>query len=599
MAKLQKIFFICLIDFIILLIFPKNTYADFCNSTGCWTSVICGNSYTLHCAYDCTCPASPCKDSSGKCVDGIATSEAGCDANGNPYIRCTGCNCGGSGPELPPSTPPPSASILGRVADGAYYTGGNCADCSGSCIPISGLTISCNSQETSWGCNTGGAFYYVISGFNPNTEVSCTATGLPSDKQFIKWSLYRDIDGSKDSGVCSGASCTASFSVKESNNHLWFYVATPTPKPVCPSCPLKVVHFDLNSNGYYYKRITWSDVTYEDGYKIYLCTTTTSSTCTPTYLTTLSPGTTSYTATNNNQGFSPGTRVIYEVRPFKDGCSGLKCTERKNDIPTPTATPTPTPTATPTPTPTPTPVPITSWFQTQEGDVHSNADLSSKLPEAGKFFSLKGEGGFPGIVSSFNNEPHFGQGKVSEKKWLATGFKNKKHYDYSYFNTLLEIPSKNIINNSILPSVLSGDKINEQPIANSPFWKIEGDLEVENLNENLGVKVFLASGKIIFKNDLNLQSTLPVFISQGDIKIEPKINILAGVLISSGKINSGKTDSKLTIKGATISWGNFSLERKSKSNDEPAEFFVYNPEIPLSLVSFLGRSPHLWEELAP
>ena len=276
-------------------------------------------------------------------------------------------------------------------------------------------------------------------------------------------------------------------------------------------------------------------------------------------------------------------------------------------IPTSTPTPSPTLTATPTPphilTPTPTsePTPSSSWFQTKEGDVHSNAKIISNLPETDLFFSLTGEGGFPGIVSCFDNNPRFGQGKVSEKNWLVTGFKNKKQYDYSYFNTLLEIPEENVINNSDSFSVLDGDKLNDKTISSNPFWKIEGDLEVRNLNDNLGVKIFLVSGKIIYKNDLEPQNTLPVFIAQGDIEIQPTIHFLNGIFISDGKIKTGEVEENqnLKIKGAAISWNSFLLEREIKNNDEPAEIFIYNPEIFLKIFPFIGKTSHIWEEIAP
>ena len=184
---------------------------------------------------------------------------------------------------------------------------------------------------------------------------------------------------------------------------------------------------------------------------------------------------------------------------------------------------------------------------------------------------------------------------------MATGFKNKKTYDYSYFDTLLEIPQQNTISNGIFSSTLEGNNINNHSINDFHLWKIEGDLEVKNLNDNLGIKVFLVSGKVIFKNDLNLQNTLPVFISQGDMEIDPAVHILTGVLISDGTINTGeaKEEQTLTIKGAAISWRNFSLKRERETNNQPAEFFAYNPEIPLSLAPFLGKGSHIWEELAP
>jgi cytoskeletal protein CcmA (bactofilin family) len=266
--------------------------------------------------------------------------------------------------------------------------------------------------------------------------------------------------------------------------------------------------------------------------------------------------------------------------------------------PTPVSTVTPTPTSQPTPSATPTPK---SWFQTQGGDVHSNADLISKLPDASKFFSLPGEGNFPGVVSCLNNHPYFGQGQVSKIGWLATNLRNKRKYDYSYFNTLLNIPQQNIINNGILPSKLKGNKVNDQDISISSFWKIDGDLEVESLADNLEVKIFLVSGKVEFKNDFTPQNTLPVFIANGDIEIDPGTHTLNGVLISDGKIKTGniKEDQIWTLNGAAISWNIFNLERERENNTDPAEIFVYNPEIFLKLTPILGKAPHLWEEIAP
>ncbi|MBC7263739.1 MAG: hypothetical protein H5T64_05195, partial [Chloroflexi bacterium] len=68
---------------------------------------------------------------------------------------------------------------------------------------------------------------------------------------------------------------------------------------------------------------------------------------TPPALTTVGKNVTSYTDTNNNNGFGPGTWV-YEIRPFKDGGAELNCSDYPNVIATPT----------PTSTPTPTPVPV-------------------------------------------------------------------------------------------------------------------------------------------------------------------------------------------------------------------------------------------------
>ena len=621
MSFLKKIFFIFLTT-LTFLILPSKVWAAFCNSTGCWTSVECGGkSYTLHCAQDCTCPNSPCRDNKGLCVDGTATSEAGCDASGNPYIRCTGCSCGGGGGTQPTPTPCPNppAPTLNSPSDGENFNF------------VSNLYIDLKINPISQKCGENAPLYYMEFIY-PAANSTDSKTYGRDWKQETTWHTGpygRTGQGKWRAKAKYYDTPYSTFRESDWSPYWNFFVIsptpTPTPTPVCPYCPLTTSHTDVQiSGGNYYKNINWTNVAYEEGYKIYLCITTPPNTCTPTYLTTLGADITSYTAANNNQGFSPGTRVIYEVRPFKTGCADLNCTDKTNDIPTPTptstpvptltSTPTPTPTSTPTPTPTstptltprptptstpvPSPTPQQDWFQTQEGDVHSNSDLISKVPK-GNFFSLTGKGGFPGIVTTFDESPYFGEGNISEKNWLATKVKNKKRYDYSYFNTLLEIPREKTINNGLLPSLLNGNKINEQSINDSSAWKITGDLEVENLDDNLGIKIFLVNGKIIFKNNLNRQNTLPVFIAQGAIEIQPSVNNLNGIFISDSEIKTGESNQNLTLRGIAISWENFSLERKLENKNLPAEFFTYNPEIPLSVIFFLGRAPFLWEELAP
>ncbi|PJE67320.1 hypothetical protein COU95_03050, partial [Candidatus Shapirobacteria bacterium CG10_big_fil_rev_8_21_14_0_10_40_9] len=62
------------------------------------------------------------------------------------------------------------------------------------------------------------------------------------------------------------------------------------------------------------------------------------------------------------------------------------------------------------------------WFQTQEGDVHSQRNIRSSIPRTAlePFFSLKGATGYPGVVSyNGSTKPDFGAGEVSSKKWLA------------------------------------------------------------------------------------------------------------------------------------------------------------------------------------
>ena len=133
--------------------------------------------------------------------------------------------------------------------------------------------------------------------------------------------------------------------------------ATPTP---CPSCPTGVDLYDIKRaapDPNYDKLIDWNDVSYEEGYYTYRCE---GIGCTPIEVDMLGVGITSYMdyGPDNDgdgigDGFAPGDVFIWEIRPFKTGCSELNCSDNPNAFPTPTPTSTIAPTSTPIPTATP------------------------------------------------------------------------------------------------------------------------------------------------------------------------------------------------------------------------------------------------------
>lgn len=610
---ISKKYLFLLFPLLIVSFFPSKIEAAVCDSNGCWTSVNCPNgSFTLYCTQNCNCPSSPCTDGRGNCVPGTAISEAGCDQNGNGYIICTGCTCAGGGggfvstptPTPTPCSNPPAPtldfpsdkSVFNIIAKDDLYI-------DLKLNPVNGSCGGNKPQYKIWFGNEVGGNYEKDWGELTWHTGPYNNSHIWTWKGKTRWydsyyGVWRESDWS-DARTYYTLSCLVDIRTGVS----------------------LVQHEDvLKEDGKYNKLIYWTaDIPSAEGYKIYLCQTTLSDSCTPTYLTTLPPNATSYTATNNNQGFSPGTKVIYEVRPYRLGGADLNCPDIINDFPnleispslTPSpiliSTPTPTPTPSPTilrPTPTPTLTPSASflrdWYQTSEGDVYSGGDLIVHLPE-GNYFSLKGKSISPGLISSLNRNPFFGQGEISEKEWLVVGFKNEKVYDYSYFDTLLDILSKNNIQVNSQFAVLNGETIGDQNIKDSVYWRINGNLEVENIDDNLGVKVFLIKGKLIFKRDIDLQNTTPVFITNGGVEISPQVHVLRIILISDGEIKTGQTkeNQSLEIKGMAISWQDFSLEREREDVSKPAEIFSYQPEMFLKIIPYLSWRFHVWEELVP
>jgi len=288
-------------------------------------------------------------------------------------------------------------------------------------------------------------------------------------------------------------------------------------------------------------------------------------------------------------------------------CNAPAPTPTRKPTPTPTPTPTlptggPTPTTTPTsPTPTisisPTPPPTTdSWFQTQEGDVHSNGLIAPDLPD-GKDFSISEPDNSPGLVSYADDFDRGNPGsRASSKGWLLETDYQGQHYDYSYFTTNFE--AKKTVN----AGQLNGNQLGTEDLSQAAIWQVNNDLTVNSLADDLGVKVFFVAGKVIIKGDLDNTATFPVFISNGVIEIDPDVHQIRAILISDSRIKTGNIteDKILTIKGLAISWGDFRLERERDDNNEPAELFVFDPKALIKLKPILGKTNIArWQEVVP
>jgi len=151
-------------------------------------------------------------------------------------------------------------------------------------------------------------------------------------------------------------------------------------------------------------------------------------------------------------------------------------------------TPTPTPTSTPTPTPT---TGSRAWFQTKDGDVHATGDIYSRLPNATKYFSLDGAGGFPGVVSYAGSAADFTPGKISTKEWLAnTALSASRSYEYFY--SLLGQP------NLVSPPI--GGEINESDLVEG-INAYNGDIATPQEGWDISAKkvVVVTSGKFLAK----------------------------------------------------------------------------------------------------
>jgi hypothetical protein len=276
----------------------------------------------------------------------------------------------------------------------------------------------------------------------------------------------------------------------------------------------------------------------------------------------------------------------------------------------PIPTPTPTPPSVPTPTPT---VVSLAWFQTKDGDVYSHGNIRSAVIGT-DYFSLKGNGGYPGVVIYGGTNAVFAPGTVSNPayKWLAnTGFTGTLGF-YNYFYQLLGSP------NLIAPP--GGGIVNGSLPAADGVLAYNGNIETGG-NINIGTKkvVILTSGNFLVKNKIKVgNGGSLVVITQTGIGVSEDFastvaDPIQGIFFTDGIFYSSVDDTfqevsssgRLVIEGSVIALSGIHLSRNlggTANQTTPAEYFMWNPAIWLNSYSSsfdLWRSRFSWSEIAP
>jgi len=253
----------------------------------------------------------------------------------------------------------------------------------------------------------------------------------------------------------------------------------------------------------------------------------------------------------------------------------------------------------------------TAWFQTQEGDVHSQESIDSNIPSAATdpYFSVDNAVGFPGVVSYNGFSADFGSGEVSTRDpgWLVEdSFIND--YDFEYFYRRFDSPGDNFDGLSASLDELIALYPGEELVTIYPG---DGqDLTLTGGDVTGGVKlIILVDGQVTITGDpppldvpfnVSSDSFLGIFVS-GGIDIDGEVVDLQGVFFSDGTIDSCSVvpcNRQLIAQGVFVA-DDFTLARNLPDNIEPAEVFRYRPDLILNSPLGMWRSPQLWQELAP
>ena len=90
-------------------------------------------------------------------------------------------------------------------------------------------------------------------------------------------------------------------------------------------------------------------------------------------------------------------------------------------------------------------------------------------------------------------------------------------------------------------------------------------------------------------------------IASGNISVDPSVTNLEGVYIADGVIETGVSASQLLAGGIFTGWQGFNLERDLGIGNEadPAERFIYRPDLVRNAYQYLLKPQISWAEVAP
>lgn len=251
------------------------------------------------------------------------------------------------------------------------------------------------------------------------------------------------------------------------------------------------------------------------------------------------------------------------------------------------------PTVTPSPTPTTAVVP---WFQVKGGNAYANKDIFSSVPAGNAFntnvtntasegTSYFGESFTPGFSEPVRNA-HSGSFPVAEL------------VDYEALYSRFGVSASTLIDGSdITKSGVSG----QGSTGNTKVYYRNGDLTLSSdwINFTGNVVIFVKGDLTINTNVTVDQGSFLGFVVNKDITIDPAVTQVQGFYFTDKTINTGSSDTQLTLSGTFVARDGFSLQRDLADDTLPAEVFEYRPDFSFTAPNELRRPYRNWEEVAP
>lgn len=252
---------------------------------------------------------------------------------------------------------------------------------------------------------------------------------------------------------------------------------------------------------------------------------------------------------------------------------------------------------------------LSGWWQAEGASIYAGSQaggvtVKSSLPSASTDLILPGTGGTVGALIRGSGNPSLGLGAISAEEWSAVSTYRGKRMDYNYFAA-----SMGVVRNS--PSDWETDNLNMQT-GERDFWYAAPSSGVATIASPW--LVASDEKQVVFVNgDLRIESDIEVepggflaLIVSGNIVIDPLVNLVEGILISSGNFETESAyeegvvvDSQLNTSGSIITWGSMVLTRNlgPGNNSTPAEKFSYRPDMLISMPEKMKTFAMQWEEV--
>ncbi|TSC54455.1 MAG: YD repeat protein [Microgenomates group bacterium LiPW_31] len=277
-----------------------------------------------------------------------------------------------------------------------------------------------------------------------------------------------------------------------------------------------------------------------------------------------------------------------------------------------------------------------AWYQTKDGDIHGNSDVSTAIPDTcvspscTPYLSLNGDGGFPGVVSTGGDIDvgTYAQVSADPYNWQVEdpneditpdiGFgANRAVYDYEFFYKKLDSPTEDDFDGSrpTLPPTNGKayfDDDSSGTVTTSGNWSVGADEKIVILidgNLRIGQKITVEEGGFL------------AFIVSQDITVDPNLGnnpasanrddpVVEGVFIADGTIDTQLgvfTHERFVGRGMFVAdanldgAGGFSFGRNLEENNASfaAEYFEYRPDFLVNFPREFATRRMTWREVAP